>query len=83
MRNAIRRFEVLPAMNEGESRGVELQFVWSDVSKVHVVGEFERVKVDHRVLPEAMILVFFEISSPGGLFPISPIEPTTSLNNSD
>ena len=51
-------------MNEGESGGVELQLMPSDVSKVHVVGEFERVKVDHRVLPEAMILVFFEISSP-------------------
>ena len=39
VRNARRRSEVSSAMNEDESRGVELQLVLSDVSKVRVVDE--------------------------------------------
>ena len=46
-------------MNEDESRGVGLQLVPPDVSKVRAVDEIDPVKVDRRVLRKAMVLVFF------------------------
>lgn len=59
MRNDRRQTAVLPPMNDVESRGVELSVVPWIVSNIRVVGEFEHIKVDRRVLSATMVLLFF------------------------
>ncbi len=65
MRNPRRRSAVPPAMDEVESRGIELQFELSVASEVDGIGELEPVKDDHRA---CRVLFFFRSERRGILF---------------